>query len=73
MKSQEAAFKASRKPAAKPKQATKQQPAPPLKIIKNASRNERRKAARKRASQLRASKAVDHVDATRVAMDEESV
>ena len=54
MKSQEAAFKASRKPVPKPKIIQARKTAIPKRINKNAARNERRKAARKVASLLKA-------------------
>jgi len=54
MKSQEAAFRSARKPAKKPKEVIEVQRATPKKIQKNASRNERRKAARKVASLMKA-------------------
>jgi len=55
MKTQEAAWKASRKPVRKPKEVILQPrgETTPQKVSKNASRNERRKAARKVASLLR--------------------
>ena len=54
MKSQEAAFKQSRKPAKKRKIPVQVKAATPQGVKKNQSRNERRKAARKRASLLKA-------------------
>jgi hypothetical protein len=55
MKSQENAFRAFRKaPAKKPKEVVVQAPAKPSGVKKNASRNERRKAARKVAALLKA-------------------
>lgn len=56
MKSQEAAFKAARKPAPKPKIVQPRNTATPKRVTKNAARNERRKAARKTASLLKAQK-----------------
>lgn len=56
MKSQEAAFKASRKPAPKPKITQPRNTATPARVTKNAARNERRKAARKTASLMKAQK-----------------
>ncbi|TVY53703.1 hypothetical protein LCER1_G006150 [Lachnellula cervina] len=55
MKSQEEAFKSSRKPAPKPKNPQPRNTATGSRVTKNASRNERRKAARKTASMLKAS------------------
>ncbi|RKF58386.1 hypothetical protein GcM3_182019 [Golovinomyces cichoracearum] len=57
MKSQEAAFRSASKLSRKPKKSKISDPvsAPtPRKIKKNAARNERRKAARKTASMLKA-------------------
>ncbi|RDW66566.1 hypothetical protein BP6252_10201 [Coleophoma cylindrospora] len=71
MRSQEAAFKASRKPAKKPKQVVEQpRAATPQKIVKNASRNERRKAARRVASLLRAQKALEEPVSSEAPVDE---
>ncbi|TVY73300.1 hypothetical protein LSUE1_G009127 [Lachnellula suecica] len=56
MKSQEAAFKQSRKPAPKPKIVQPRNTATPSRVTKNAARNERRKVARKVASMLKAQK-----------------
>jgi hypothetical protein len=56
MKSQDAAFKQSRKPAKKPREITEVKAATPQGVKKNKSRNERRKAARKTASLLKAQK-----------------
>jgi hypothetical protein len=56
MKSQEAAFKQSRKPAPKPKVVQPRNTATGNRVTKNAARNERRKAARKTASMLKAQK-----------------
>jgi hypothetical protein len=56
MKSQEAAFKQSRKPAPKPKVVQPRNTATGSRVTKNAARNERRKAARKTASILKAQK-----------------
>lgn len=54
MKSQEAAFRASHKPAPKPKIVQPRKTATSARISKNAARNERRKAARKVASLIKA-------------------
>lgn len=56
MKSQEAAFRDARKPAPKPKIVQPRNTATPQRVSKNAARNERRKAARKTASLLKAQK-----------------
>ena len=56
MKSQEAAFKQARKPAPKPKIVLPRKTATPQRISKNAARSERRKAARKVASFMKAQK-----------------
>jgi len=56
MKSQEAAFKQSRKTAPKPKVVQPRNTATGSRVTKNAARNERRKAARKTASMLKAQK-----------------
>jgi hypothetical protein len=56
MKSQEAVFKQARKPAKKPKEIAEVKAATPQGVKKNKSRNERRKAARKTASLLKAQK-----------------
>lgn len=54
MKSQEAAFRQARKPAKKAKEVVEVKKATPQGVKKNKSRNERRKAARKTASLLKA-------------------
>jgi hypothetical protein len=56
MKSQEAADKSSRKPAPKPKNPQPRNTATGSRVSKNVARNERRKAARKVASLLKAQK-----------------
>ena len=61
MKSQEAAYKASRKSAPKPKIVQPRNTATPQRVSKNVARNERRKAARKAASLLKAQKKGVHV------------
>ncbi|KAL2075486.1 hypothetical protein VTL71DRAFT_429 [Oculimacula yallundae] len=55
MKSQDAAFRDARKPQPKPKVVQPVVKATPNKIAKNASRNERRKNARKVKSMLKQS------------------
>lgn len=54
IKSQDAAFRQSRKPAPKPKVQQPRNTATGSKVAKNKSRNERRKAARKTATLLKA-------------------
>lgn len=56
MKSQEAAFRSHLKPKKAKEEAVVQTPAKPAGVKKNRARNERRKAARKTASLLRAQK-----------------
>jgi uncharacterized protein YciW len=56
MKSQEAAFRQARKPAKKVKETVEVKAATPAGIRKNKSRNERRKAARRTASLMKAGK-----------------
>ncbi|TVY31283.1 hypothetical protein LOCC1_G008691, partial [Lachnellula occidentalis] len=56
MKSQEELFKASRHPAPKPRNPQPRNTATGNRVTKNASRNERRKAARKTAVLLKAGK-----------------
>jgi len=75
MKTQEAAWKASRKPARKPKEVIFQPrgETTPQKVSKNASRNERRKAARKVASLLRVQKVTAVREGDAPAEDEPAV
>lgn len=54
MKSQEAAFRDARKPAPKPKIVQPRNTATGSRVTKNKARNERRKAARKTASLMKA-------------------
>jgi hypothetical protein len=56
MKSQEAAFKQARKPVKKVKETIEVKVATPRGVKKNKSRNDRRKAARRTASLLKAGK-----------------
>ncbi len=62
MKSQEAAFKQARRPAKKTKEPVEVKPASARGVKKNKSRNDRRKAARRTASLLRAGKTVPEKD-----------
>ncbi len=58
MKSQEAAFKQARKPAKKTRETVEVKAASARGMKKNKSRNDRRKAARRTASLLKAGKSI---------------